>query len=60
MTHWRKSTHSNVQTSCVELSHTATMFGVRDSKLTRSPILTLGTEHGIEFIVAVKTGQFDR
>jgi hypothetical protein len=60
MTEFRKSTYSDPQQECVEIGHTVALFGVRDSKLPRSPILTITPEHGRSFLNTVRTGCFDR
>lgn len=56
---FRKSSYSNPNQDCVEIGHTAAAFGVRDSKLPRSPVLAVVAEHGLAFLSAVKTGRFD-
>ena len=60
---WRKSSRSNTQTNCVELSHT--LDAVRDSKLRDGPALAIPRvpaqpRHLPLFLQQVKAGAFDR
>lgn len=53
--HWRKSSYSNPNGDCVEL--TATLDRLRDSKDPDGPTLQVDVA---AFVEAVKTGRFDR
>ncbi|HEV8557881.1 MAG TPA: DUF397 domain-containing protein [Actinophytocola sp.] len=57
---WRTSRRSQMNNACVEVAITEDLVRVRDSKLTRSPILAVGSEPGQAFLEAVKLGRFDR
>ena len=57
---FRKSTYSQPNQDCVEIGHTACAFGVRDSKLADSPVLTVTAEHGLAFLGAIQAGRLDR
>ncbi|MBB5159718.1 DUF397 domain-containing protein [Saccharopolyspora phatthalungensis] len=52
---WRKSTYSNVNGECVEL--TTTLDRIRDSKDPNGPTLRV---NAASFVHAVKQGRFDR
>ena len=54
---WRKSSRSATSGDCVELAHTEAVFGVRDSKNTAGPLLTLTARQGLAFLDAVKRGR---
>lgn len=56
---FRKSSFSDPNQSCVEIGRTAAAVGVRDSKLSRSPVLAVDVEHGLAFLSAVQAGRFD-
>lgn len=56
---WRTSQRSQGDNACVEVAITEDLVRVRDSKLTRSPILAVGNEQGRAFLDAVKLGLFD-
>jgi uncharacterized protein DUF397 len=56
---FRKSSYSDPKQDCVEVGRSATVFGVRDSKLVHSPVLAVDVERGQAFLDAVKGGQFD-
>ncbi|MBA2324587.1 MAG: DUF397 domain-containing protein [Pseudonocardiales bacterium] len=57
---WRKSSHSQGQTNCVEVATAAGWVGVRDSKLgADSPILTFTQPEWAAFIAGVKGNEFD-
>jgi hypothetical protein len=53
--YWKKSSYSNVNGACVELS--ATLDAVRDSKDPTGPILRVDARR---LVRAVKSGRFDR
>jgi hypothetical protein len=53
---WRKSTHSQTQTACIELPHT--LDAVRDSKRRDGPLLR--ARELPTLIRQIKAGQFDR
>ncbi|WP_182547004.1 DUF397 domain-containing protein [Halosaccharopolyspora lacisalsi] len=53
-----KSSYSDHQGSCVEVALESGAFGLRDSKLTDSPVLAVSTHHGRAFVEAVKQGRF--
>jgi hypothetical protein len=57
---FRKSSYSDPQQECVEIGHTSSSFGVRDSKLAQSPVLTVTAEHGRTFLSAVQADRFNR
>lgn len=52
---WRKSSRSASSGDCVELAHTEAVFGVRDSKNTDGPLLTLTARQGLAFLAAVRS-----
>jgi hypothetical protein len=55
---WIKSSRSTTQNECVELAHTATTVGVRDSKNgDAGPILGLPPTGFAAFIAATKAGE---
>jgi hypothetical protein len=54
---WRKSSYSASSGACVELTHTTTEFGIRDSKNTAGPVLRLSGEHGLMFLDAIKNSR---
>lgn len=57
---WRTSRRSQGDNACVEIALAEDLVRVRDSKLTRSPILAVGSEQGRAFLDAVKLGRLDR
>jgi hypothetical protein len=54
---WRKSSYSASSGACVELTHTPTEFGIRDSKNTDGPMVRLAGEYGLAFLGAIKSGR---
>lgn len=57
---WQKSFASEPNGgNCVEVNFGAAEVGVRDSKLTDSPVFVFDTGEWHAFITAVKAGQFD-
>ncbi len=59
---FRRSTKCPVCTqnsACVEVAMKDGQVGVRDSKLTESPVLMFGDEEWKAFVTHAKTGQFD-
>ena len=56
---FRKSSYSEPNQNCVDLAHTADAWGVRDSKVDDSPILTFGAQQGLTFLRAVQEGTLD-
>ncbi|QIZ37504.1 DUF397 domain-containing protein [Saccharopolyspora sp. ASAGF58] len=53
--YWRKSSYSNVNGNCVEL--TTTLDAIRDSKDPHGPTLSVNVS---TFVRAVQQGRFDR
>jgi hypothetical protein len=51
---FRKSSHSQGNSSCVEIGHAEDLFGVRDSKNVAGPILAVSETHGRALVTAVK------
>jgi hypothetical protein len=51
---FRTSSHSAYNGSCVEAGSCCCGVGVRDSKLTDSPVLTFGTETWARFLAETK------
>ena len=52
---WRKASFSGANGgACVEIAHAETMFGIRDSKCSGGPVLTMGETQGRAFLAAVK------
>jgi hypothetical protein len=56
---WRKSSRSATQGQCVEIAHTPTAVGVRDSKNLTGAYLTLTPTQWISFLTRVKSGELD-
>jgi hypothetical protein len=54
---WRKSSYSASSGACVELTHTQTVFGIRDSKNAAGPVLRLAGERGLAFLDAIKNSR---
>lgn len=57
---WFKSSRSAGNGACVEVAITSDYIGVRDSKDKAGPALAVDRRAWIEFIQAVRIGQFDR
>lgn len=57
---WRKSSRSASTGDCVELAHTDTVFGVRDSKNADGPVLALTARHRLAFLGTVKSDRLAR
>jgi hypothetical protein len=57
---WRKSTHSGLNGSCVEVRCVATTVQVRDTKDRTGPVLSFSTPAWQSFVRAVGDGEFDR
>ncbi len=58
---WRKSTRSGSGTDCVEFaSATDGTVGLRDSKNTDGPVLTVTPREWRVFMTGLKGGAFDR
>jgi hypothetical protein len=57
---WRKSTHSNINGSCVEVRCVATTVQVRDTKDRDGAVLSFSTPAWRTFVLAVGGGEFDR
>jgi len=55
---WKRSTFCG-ETSCVEVSVTRESIGVRDSKLSQSPVLSFTRDEWNAFVLGVKGGEFD-
>jgi Domain of unknown function (DUF397) len=56
---WRKSSHSdNNGGACVEVADLGEMVAVRDSKDPAGPVLVVSRKRWIEFVAAVKNGNF--
>lgn len=59
-TEWQKSFLSEPNGgNCVEVNVSADKVGVRDSKLTESPVFVFDVTEWRAFLNAVKAGQFD-
>ncbi|MFE7593823.1 DUF397 domain-containing protein [Kitasatospora sp. NPDC057512] len=56
---WRKSSHSNESTNCVELALGEPVSYIRDSKDPSGPALAFDRAAHSSFISAVATGEFD-
>lgn len=55
---WRKSTGSG-DGNCVEVASAAAQTGVRDSKVSDSPVLVTGKDEWRGFLAGVRAGGFD-
>ncbi|MBD0669447.1 DUF397 domain-containing protein [Streptomyces sp. CBMA156] len=56
---WRKSSHSNESTNCVEFAMGEPASYIRDSKDPSGPALAFDRSAHSAFIAAVATGEFD-
>ncbi|MFF4382608.1 DUF397 domain-containing protein [Kitasatospora sp. NPDC001547] len=56
---WRKSSHSNESTNCVEFALGEPISHVRDSKDPSGPALAFDRAAHSAFIAAVAAGEFD-
>ncbi|MGW3071437.1 DUF397 domain-containing protein [Kitasatospora sp. NPDC001132] len=56
---WRKSSHSNESTNCVEFAMGEPVSYIRDSKDPNGPALAFDRVAHAAFIAAVATGEFD-
>ncbi|MER0240804.1 DUF397 domain-containing protein [Streptomyces sp. HSW2009] len=57
---WRKSTHSNGQSSCIEVADGYPgVMPVRDSKDPHGPALIFDSTAWTAFVAGVKAGDFD-
>jgi hypothetical protein len=57
---WRKSSHSNGHSTCVEARACAGGVEVRDSKNPGGPVLSYTPAEWAAFLHGVKRGEFDR
>lgn len=58
---WRKSTHSNVEGSCVEVRQYGSAVQVRDTKQAGAgPTLAFNPERWSAFVARVRKGEFDQ
>lgn len=57
---WVKTRRSEGAGACVEVAHTDSAVGVRDSKNPDSPVLTFCPDTWTAFLSGVKAGEFDR
>ena len=56
---WKRSTFCS-ESSCVEVALSdGSAIGLRDSKLSHSPVLTFTAEEWTAFVRGVKNGEFD-
>jgi Domain of unknown function (DUF397) len=58
-TTWRTSSRSATQGQCVEIAHTATVTGIRDSKNPTGGHLILTPAQWTSFLSQVKNGELD-
>lgn len=56
---WRTSSRSATQGQCVEIAHTPTATGMRDSKNPTGAWLTLTPTQWTGFLTKVKSGELD-
>jgi Domain of unknown function (DUF397) len=56
---WRKSSRSNNQSACVELSVTSTRAGIRDSKNPEGGALIINHAQLTTFLERIRRGQHD-
>ncbi|MFE4481864.1 MULTISPECIES: DUF397 domain-containing protein [Streptomycetaceae] len=56
---WRKSSHSNESTNCVEFALGEPVSYIRDSKDPSGPALAFDRAAHSSFLAAVATGEFD-
>lgn len=57
---FRKSSFSGQNAQCVEVARTDTLFGVRDSKNSMGPVLSVEVGQGRAFLTAIRDDRFDR
>jgi len=56
---WQKSSRSEPQPNCVQLTEVAGVIGLRDSKAPNRAVLQFNKSEIAAFITAVKDGEFD-
>lgn len=56
---WKKSTRSSANDNCVEVATGNSVVGLRDSKDTQGPTLTLTPVAFDSFLTTLKRGTFD-
>ncbi|HET9256482.1 MAG TPA: DUF397 domain-containing protein [Pseudonocardiaceae bacterium] len=56
---WRTSSRSATQGECVEIAHTPTAIGIRDSKNPTGAYLSCTPTQWTRFLTGVKSGELD-
>ncbi len=56
---WRTGSRSNGNGDCIEVTQTATLVGVRDSKDPTGPVLAVGPQEWTAFLTSIRHGHFD-
>jgi len=56
---WRKSSRCGAGGSCVEVALGESVVGMRDSKLSDSPVLMFGADQWRGFLTDLRAGRFD-
>jgi Domain of unknown function (DUF397) len=56
---WRTSSRSATQGECVEIAHTPTAIGVRDSKNPAGAYLSVTPTQWTRFLTGLKSGELD-
>lgn len=56
---WRKSNRSNSEQECVEVAHSSSAIGIRDSKAPQNGHLTLDRTTFTDLLTRAKAGDLD-